>query len=119
MALIAGTFVLVSGAVYYAFMAAWLNLFLIIGLSTILRLTLGEPFDCRRHIAQLVILRGSQNRDFRCNRQFGRIRVLGFWDEGIHGIILSMIIQRFRLPSSSHKDLPGNDPGSLPIEPGS
>jgi hypothetical protein len=42
MALIAGTFVLVSGAVYYAFMAAWLNLFLIIGLSTILRLTLGS-----------------------------------------------------------------------------
>ncbi|SCY38916.1 hypothetical protein [Nitrosospira sp. Nsp13] len=41
-ALIAGTFVLVSGAVYYAFMAAYLNLFLIIGFSTILRLTLGS-----------------------------------------------------------------------------
>lgn len=40
MALIAGTFVLVSGAVYYAFMAAWLNLFLLVGLSTFLRLTL-------------------------------------------------------------------------------
>lgn len=33
MALIAGTFVLVSGLVYYAFMAAWLNLFLLVGLS--------------------------------------------------------------------------------------
>jgi glutaredoxin len=33
MALIAGTFVLVSGLVYYAFMAAWLNLFLAVGLS--------------------------------------------------------------------------------------
>jgi len=41
MALIGGTFVLVSGAVYYAFMAAWLNLFLIIGISTALRLALG------------------------------------------------------------------------------
>jgi len=33
MALIAGSFVLVSGLVYYAFMAAWLNLFLAVGLS--------------------------------------------------------------------------------------
>lgn len=41
MALIAGTFVLVSGAVYYAFMAAWLNVFLVIGISTALRWTLG------------------------------------------------------------------------------
>ncbi|MFC7411269.1 hypothetical protein [Hydrogenophaga atypica] len=40
MALIAGTFVLVSGAVYYAFMAAWLNLFLAVGLSTALRVGL-------------------------------------------------------------------------------
>lgn len=41
MALIAGTFVLVSGAVYYAFMAAWLNVFLLVGLSVALRLALG------------------------------------------------------------------------------
>jgi hypothetical protein len=41
MALIAGTFVLVSGAVYYAFMAAWLNVFLLIGMSAGLRWTLG------------------------------------------------------------------------------
>jgi hypothetical protein len=33
MALIAGTFVLASGAVYFAFLAAWLNVFLIIGVS--------------------------------------------------------------------------------------
>jgi hypothetical protein len=37
MALVAGTFVLVSGAVYYAFMAAWLNIFLAVGLSTPVR----------------------------------------------------------------------------------
>ncbi len=37
MALIASTFVLVSGAVYYAFMAAWLNVFLLIGWSAPLR----------------------------------------------------------------------------------
>lgn len=37
MALVAGTFVLASGAVYYGFMAAWLNLFLVIGLSSVLR----------------------------------------------------------------------------------
>lgn len=37
MAVIAGTFVLVSGMVYYAFMAAWLNLFLAVGLSSAVR----------------------------------------------------------------------------------
>ena len=41
MALVAGTFVLVSGAVYYAFMAAWLNIFLVVGMSAGLRWTLG------------------------------------------------------------------------------
>ena len=41
MAWIAGTFVAVSGIVYYAFMAAWLNLFLLVGLSTLLTRALG------------------------------------------------------------------------------
>jgi glutaredoxin len=41
MALIAGTFVFVSGAVYYTFMAAWLNVFLLVGMSAGLRWTLG------------------------------------------------------------------------------
>ncbi|MEB3322551.1 MAG: glutaredoxin family protein [Synechococcaceae cyanobacterium] len=41
MALVAGTFVLASGAVYYAFLAAWLNLFLLLGLADGLRLLLG------------------------------------------------------------------------------
>lgn len=40
MALVAGTFVFVSGAVYYAFMAAWLNVFLAVGLSNTVRLLL-------------------------------------------------------------------------------
>ncbi len=39
--LIAGTFVIVSGLVYFAFMAAWLNAFLIIGLSRALQVTVG------------------------------------------------------------------------------
>ena len=42
MALVAGTFVLVSGAVYYAFMAAWLNVFLAVGLSDAVRLAAGR-----------------------------------------------------------------------------
>lgn len=37
MALIAGTFVLSSGVVYFAFMAAWLNIFQWVGMSTTLR----------------------------------------------------------------------------------
>jgi glutaredoxin len=40
MALVAGTFVVASGAVYYAFMAAWLNVFLALGMSDALRLAL-------------------------------------------------------------------------------
>lgn len=39
-ALVAGTFVVASGAVYYAFMAAWLNVFLAVGMSDALRWTL-------------------------------------------------------------------------------
>ena len=39
--MIAGTFVLVSGLVYFAFMAAWLNLFLLIGVSRGLQITVG------------------------------------------------------------------------------
>jgi hypothetical protein len=41
MALIAGTFVFVSAAVYYAFMAAWLNIFLAVGLTKHVRWALG------------------------------------------------------------------------------
>lgn len=40
MALVAGTFVITSGVVYYAFMAAWLNVFLFIGMSDQLRIGL-------------------------------------------------------------------------------
>lgn len=42
MALVAGTFVLVSGLVYFAFMAAWLNMFLLIGLSRTFQIGLGS-----------------------------------------------------------------------------
>lgn len=40
MAMVAGTFVLASGAVYYAFLAAWLNVFLFVGMSEALRIGL-------------------------------------------------------------------------------
>lgn len=42
MALIAGTFVLVSGLIYFAFMAAWLNVFLLIGFSRAVQIALGS-----------------------------------------------------------------------------
>jgi glutaredoxin len=41
MAITAGTFVLASGVVYYAFMAAWLNVFLVIGYSHLVQVVLG------------------------------------------------------------------------------
>lgn len=40
MLLIGGTFVVASGAVYFAFMAAWLNVFLFLGVSLIVRIIL-------------------------------------------------------------------------------
>lgn len=59
-ALVAGTFVVVSGAVYYAFMAAWLNVFLVVGLSSPLRIGL----------AVLALLMGLINvKDFVAFRQ--------------------------------------------------
>lgn len=41
MALIAGTFVAASGLIYFAFMAAWLNMFILIGLSRTVQIGLG------------------------------------------------------------------------------
>jgi glutaredoxin len=41
MAVIGGTFVLVSGLVYFAFMAAWLNLFLLVGVARMTQVGLG------------------------------------------------------------------------------
>jgi hypothetical protein len=41
MVLIGGTFVAVSGFVYFAFMAAWLNIFLLVGLSWVTQVVLG------------------------------------------------------------------------------
>jgi hypothetical protein len=41
MLLIGGTFVVVSGLIYFAFMAAWLNLFLLVGLSGVTQVLLG------------------------------------------------------------------------------
>lgn len=46
MALIAGTFVAVSGLVYFAFMAAWLNVFLLIGFSRSVQIGLGGIALC-------------------------------------------------------------------------
>lgn len=41
MALIAGVFVVVSGVAYYAFMAAWLNAFLLVGITRAVQVVLG------------------------------------------------------------------------------
>lgn len=46
MALIAGTFVTVSGLVYFAFMAAWLNMFLVVGVSRTVQIGLGAIALC-------------------------------------------------------------------------
>lgn len=60
MLLIAGTFVAIEGVAYFGFMAAWLNLFLLVGLSRLSEIV----------IALLAIIAGAINlKDFRA---FGR-----------------------------------------------
>jgi glutaredoxin len=44
--MVAGTFVLISGLVYFAFMAAWLNIFLIIGYSRLIQVILATLAIC-------------------------------------------------------------------------
>jgi hypothetical protein len=41
MVLVGGTFVVVSGLVYFAFMAAWLNIFVLVGISRMTQVVLG------------------------------------------------------------------------------
>jgi hypothetical protein len=41
MALTAGTFVVVSGVVYFVFMAAWLSVFLVVGMTRVVQVVLG------------------------------------------------------------------------------
>ena len=60
---IAGTFVLIEGIAYFAFMAAWLNLFLFIGLSRVSELV----------IASIAIFAGARQ-----SEGFPGIRVGGF-----------------------------------------
>ena len=60
MFLIAGTFVVVSGLVYFTFMAAWLNLFLFIGVSRLTQIVLGSV---------AIIIGGINIKDFVAFRQ--------------------------------------------------
>ncbi|MFY8149137.1 MAG: glutaredoxin family protein [Prochlorococcaceae cyanobacterium] len=90
MALVAGTFVLVSGAVYYAFLAAWLNLFLVVGFSAQLRIAL----------ALLALVVGVLNL-----REYGRSRerfVLSIPERakpGLYGRMRGVIQTRALLPA--------------------
>lgn len=78
MAMVAGTFVIVSGVVYYAFMVAWLNVFLLVGFTKSVRLTLA--------IVALVI--GAINiKDFIA---FGRGVSLSIPDSAKPGLYASM-----------------------------
>ena len=78
MALIAGTFVFVSGAVYYAFLAAWLNIFLVVGLSQAVRWALGA----------VALIMGAVNvKDFVA---WGRGPSLGIPDQARPGLVARM-----------------------------
>jgi glutaredoxin len=90
MALVAGTFVLVSGAVYFAFMAAWLNVFLAVGLGGAVRWALGG----------LALLIGALNlKDFVAR---GRGPSLSIADSAKPGLYARMrgVLQAHSLPAS-------------------
>jgi glutaredoxin len=90
MAWIAGTFVFASGAVYYAFMAAWLNVFLAVGFSDTLRIVLA--------LVALVI--GALNvKDFGA---FGHGPTLAIPDAARPGIVARMqrVVRAPALPAS-------------------
>jgi len=90
MALIGGTFVLVSGVVYFAFMAAWLNIFLLIGYVRAVEIALGF----------LVVAIGAVNvKDFVA---FGRGPSLGIPQAVKPGVYARIrgILQAERLPAA-------------------
>jgi glutaredoxin len=90
MAIVAGTFVVASGVVYYAFMAAWLNLFLAVGMSAALRYAL----------AAVALLMGAINvKDFVA---FGRGVSLSIPDQAKPGLYARMrsVLSAQTLPAS-------------------
>lgn len=90
MALIAGTFVLVSGAIYYAFMAAWLNLFLWVGVTTPIRWTL----------ATVALAVGAANvADFRRSSDTFTLAIPAAAKPGIYARIRSILAADSLLPS--------------------
>lgn len=90
MALVAGTFVLASGAVYYAFMAAWLNLFLLIGLSRASELALGA----------IAVAAGVINlKDFHALGRGITLSIPAAAKPGIHARLRRIVQQRSLLPA--------------------
>lgn len=90
MALIAGTFVLVSGAIYFAFMAAWLNVFLLIGISTALHWMLGS----------LALAVGGINiKDFFIWKQGFSLSIPNSAKPGLYARIRAILIANKLLPS--------------------
>ena len=82
MALIAGTFVTASGIVYYAFMAAWLNVFLVIGMSAALRWTL----------AAVALVIGAVNvKDFVAFRQGPSLSIPDAAKPGLYARVRSVV----------------------------
>jgi hypothetical protein len=85
MALIAGTFVVISGAVYFAFMAAWLNVFLVAGYSRALQIGLG--------LAALLI--GAIHLKDGLGRQVGiSLRIPGAAKPGLYGRMREVVYAR-------------------------
>jgi glutaredoxin len=79
---IAGTFVAVEGLVYFIFMAAWLNLFLLIGLSRVSEIV----------IAAIALLAGILNiKDFRFYRQGASLSIPDAAKPGIYARIRQIL----------------------------
>lgn len=87
---IAGTFVAVQGVAYFAFMAAWLNLFLLIGLSRASELALGA----------IAVAAGVINlKDFHALGRGITLSIPAAAKPGIHARLRRIVQQRSLLPA--------------------
>lgn len=87
---VAGTFVAVQGVAYFAFMAAWLNLFLLIGLSRASELALGA----------IAIAAGVINlKDFHALGRGITLSIPAAAKPGIHARLRRIVQQRSLLPA--------------------
>jgi glutaredoxin len=111
MLLIGGTFVVASGAVYFAFMATWLNVFLLLGISAAVRIVLAglavligainiKDFFAFKRGVSLSIPESAKPGFYRRVREIVQARSLLLSLSG--AIVLAVVVNFIELPRGLH-----------------